>query len=360
MARATVKVFQTNEDEISKIIPENKELMEDFLNYLETTDHAESTINVYKNNLDIFFVYLMKNEKNIDFVNLKKRHVMNFQNHMVKNSLSPSRIKNIKSSLSSLSLFIESVLDEETKWENFRNIINKIPAPNKREVREKTILSDEECQTLLDYLIENKKYQQACAFALGFASGRRKSELLRFKRNYITEDNLQFGSLYKSPEKIKTKGAGVAGKPLFVYILKTKFKPYFDLWMEERKRLGVPDEIDEIFVNKRKGIWYPAKISLLDSYASNFTKLLNKDFYFHCLRHQFTSSLEASKIPASVIKDIIGWENISMVSLYSDNDLSSKLGDYFSEDGIKEVKQGSLSDLGNEESSPSSFGGSRF
>lgn len=359
MARATVKVFQTTEDEISKILPSNLELMEDFLNYMETTDHAETTINVYKNNLEIFFVYLMKHEKNIDFVDIKKRHIMNLQNFMMKNDLSPSRVKNIKSSLSSLSSFIESVLDEENKWKNFRNIINKIPSPNKRTVREKTVLSDEECEKLLDFLVENKKYQQACAFALGFASGRRKSELLRIKKSYITEENLQFGCLYKSPEKVKTKGAG-RGKFIDIYILKPKFKKYFDLWMEERKKLGVPDEIDEIFVNKRKGVWYPAKISLLDSYASNFTKLLNKDFYFHCLRHQFTSSLEASKIPASVIKDIIGWENISMVSLYSDNDLSSKLGDYFSKDGIKEVKQGSLSDLGNEESESSSFGSNRF
>jgi site-specific recombinase XerD len=358
MARQTVQVFETTGEEIKAILPENKELMDDFLNYMETTDHAKTSIRVYKNNLEIFFIYLMKHEKNLDFVNLKKRHIMNFQNYMVKNDLSPSRIKNIKSTLSSMSNFIESVLDEEEKWENFRNIINKIPAPNKRVVREKTVLSDEECQNLLDFLVENKRYQQACAFALGWASGRRKSELLRIKRSYITEENLQFGSLYKSPEKVKTKGKG-RGKFIDVYVLKPKFKKYFDLWMEERERLGVPDEIDEIFVNKRKGEWQPAKISLLDSYASKFTEFLHKDFYFHCLRHQFTSSLEASKIPAMVIKDIIGWEDVSMVAVYSDNDLSSKLGDYFSEDGVRDdIQTGSLNNLDSESSN--SFGGKKF
>lgn len=64
MARQTVQVFETTEEEIRAILPENKELMDDFLNYMETTDHAETSIRVYKNNLEIFFIYL-RNTKRI-------------------------------------------------------------------------------------------------------------------------------------------------------------------------------------------------------------------------------------------------------------------------------------------------------
>jgi site-specific recombinase XerD len=346
MARETTKVFETNPKDVESILPENKELMEDFLNYMETTDHAKTSITVYKNNLEIFFVYLLKHCKNKDFVDIKKRDIMNFQSYMVKNGLSSARIKNIKSTLSSCSTFIEDILDEEEKWEGFRNIINKIKPPNANPVREKTILPDEKCQELLDYLVENKKYQQACAFALAWASGRRKSELLRIKRTYISEENLKYGSLYKTPEKIKTKGAGLAGKPLFVWILKTKFKKYFDLWMEERERLGVPDDIDSIFVNKRNGIWQPAKISLLDSWAEKFTDFLGVDYYWHCMRHNFCTSLALAKIPDAIIQDIIGWSSSDMLKIYKDIEVDDQLGEYFGEDGIKEnIKSGSLDKL---------------
>lgn len=345
MARETTKVLQTTEEEINNILPENKELLEEFINYLESTDHATTSLKVYRNNLEIFFIYLTKNFKNKDFVDIKKRDILSFQSFMVKNNLSSARIKNIKSSISSCSNFIENVLDEEPKWENFKNIVNKIPAPNPNPVREKTILEDEQCQRLLDYLVENKKYAQACAFALSWASGRRKSELLRFKRSHINDENLQYGALYKTPEKIKTKGAG-KGKFLNLYILKSKFKPYFDLWMEERERLGVPDDIDDIFVNKRKGVWESAKVSLLDSWADSFSKFLDVDFYWHCMRHQFCSGLLKAKVPSLIVQKIIGWTSSDMVNLYNDNNVDDELGEYFDEDGIKEnIKSKGLSDL---------------
>lgn len=344
MARKTNKVLQTSEEEIKLILPENIELMEEFLDYLETTDHSPTSITVYKNNLHIFFVYCQKHLKNKDFVDIKKRDIMNFQGFMVKNNLSSSRIKNIKSTLSSMSSFIENVLDEEEKWEDFKNIINKIPSPTKQEVREKTILEDEDCQRLLDYLVENKKYQQACIFALAWASGRRKSELLRIKRSHISEENLMYGSLYKTHEKIKTKGRG-QGKMLSVYILKAKFKKYFDLWMEEREKLGVPDEIDSIFVSKKSDGWQPMKISTLDSWSIKFSNFLGVDFYFHSMRHNFCTALHKASIPASVIKDLIGWESLEMVSLYTDVEIDDELGKYFSEDGIKKVEIKNLGDL---------------
>lgn len=345
MARKTNKVLNTTEEEISNILPENLDLMEEFLDYLETTDRSQESIRIYKNNLNIFFVYCLRNLKNKDFVNIKKRDIMNFQNFMVKNGLSPARIKNIKSTLSSLSNFIETILDEDDKWSKFKNIINKIPSPVGEPTREKTVLEDSDCQKLLDYLVENKKYQQACIFALAWSSGRRKSELLRIKKSYIAEENLIYGSLYKTPEKIKTKGRGNKGKMLNVYILKNKFKKYFDLWIEERERLGVPQEIDDLFVTRRNGEWKPISASSLNSYAKSFGEFLGVDFYFHLMRHQFTTALHQANVPANVIKDLIGWESLEMVSLYTDVEIDDEIGKYFSEGGIKKVDSKSLSEL---------------
>lgn len=348
ISRKTSKILTTTDEEISKINEENKYLMEDFLKYLQTVDKSPKTIQVYRNNLEIFFVYLMKNARNKDFCEIKKRDILNFQNEMVQGGLSTARIKNIKSSLSSLSTFIENILDEEDKWENFRNIINKIPNPQPNPVREKTILTDEQCQLVLDTLVEKKQYQKACVFALALASGRRKSELLLIKKSWIDDEYLKFGALYKTPEKIRTKGSGTQGKLLYVYILKSKFKKYFDLWMEERERLGVPDDLEDLFITRGfKGDeeWHSITVSTLNDWAGQISAILGVPFYFHCLRHQFTTSLVKAKIPNNVIQDIIGWSSADMINIYNDADIDEDLGSYFSEDGIIEQENGTIKNL---------------
>lgn len=269
---------------------------------------------------------------------------MNFQNYLVKNQLSPARIRVLRSTISSLSDFCCDILDEEYKWRNFKNIVNKIKAPSLTSVREKTILEEEDCKRLLDFLVSKEQYQKACAFALAWASGRRKSELPRIKRHHIKEENIVYG-LYKTPEKIESKGKGINGKQIHMYILKSKFKPYFDLWMQEREKLGVPDDIDDIFILKKEGKWVPIKTSTLDSWSKYFSSFLGIDFYWHCMRHQFTTELVKANIPATVIKEIINWASTNMVDHYTDIEVDDRLGEFFGNDGIKQIEKKNLSDI---------------
>lgn len=346
MARKTKKVFATAPEEIANINPDNLELIEDFIDYFITTDHSEKSAKVTRSNLNIFFVWLMKNRKNKDFCDVKKKDILAYQSYLMKEGLSPARIRALKSSLSSLSTYIEDMLDEEEKWEDFRNIVNKVKNPILAPVREKTVLEDEQVQKLLDLLVEKKQYQRACALALAWASGSRKSELLRFKVSYIDDSNLKFGGvLYMTPEKIKTKGRGQQGKLLEKYILVSKFKKYFDLWMEERERLGVPKDVDWIFVTKENDKYVQMKETTLDSYAKAFSRILGCDFYFHCMRHNFTTEMLRSGIPAEVVKNPVGWESVDLVSTYDDRSKDEVFGQYFTEDGIKKVEAKGLGDL---------------
>lgn len=343
MARKTVKRSPVTDEMYSKVNEDNKLLLKEFIEYLQSIGRSEGTINNYKSDLRILFCWAVTNARNKSFVDFVKKDFIRYQNYELNElGLSPNRIRRMRSAMSSLANYIENICDDE--YPDFKNIVNKLEAPDKRTVREKTILEDDECQSLLDDLVKNKKYQQACAFALAWASGRRKSELLRIKKSYIVEENLKFGSMYKTNEKIKTKGKG-GGKYIYVWILKNKFKPYFDLWMKERDRLGVPKDMDEMFVVKVNGEWKPASVATLDYYSEVFSKKLNKDFYFHCLRHQFTTELVKSNIPASIIKDIVGWESTDMVDLYTDIDVEDRLEEFFDENGIKEVEQKSIKDL---------------
>ena len=86
-------------------------------------------------------------------------------------------------------------------------------------------------------------------------------------------------------------------------------------------------------------------IDAMDSWTKSYTDYLGKDFYWHALRHFFTTSLVKNNIPTNVIQDIVAWESADMVQLYSDISADENIGKYFDENGIKQVKSKSLSDI---------------
>jgi len=340
VARSTVYNNIVKPELWEQVNKENKELIKDWVEYLQSVDRSKKTIEQYVNDLKIFFCWFLEKANNKFFIEINKKDVMKFQNYcLTVLKISSSRIRRLRSTISSLSNYIESMLDIE--YPDFRNIINRIPAPTKQEVREKTVLDDTEIQLLLDTLVNKKQYQQACVVALAMASGCRKSELLRFKVSYFDEKNIICGSLYRTPEKIKTKGRGSTGKLLYKYILVTQFKKYLDLWLKEREILNITSEW--LFVSLQTS--EELKVTTLDGWTKEFSKIVNKDFYFHCLRHYFTTNLSKANIPDKVIQEIGGWSSLEMVSLYTDITIDDELDKYFSKDGIKKIEKKSLNDL---------------
>lgn len=343
MARETKYNKIVTPELLAKVSKENMELMNDFLEYLASIDRSELTIINYRSDLQIMFVYNMLHNDNVYFVNLTKRQIAKFQNYCL-NELgwSSNRMRRVKSAMSSLSNYIENILDDEI--EGYRSIVRKIENPVKEEVREKTVLNGDEVKLLLDTLVEKGKIQQACVIALACYSGSRKRELTRFKVSFFDDENIIFdGAMYKTPVKIKTKGrSNKLGKPLHKYTL-IEFEKYLDLWLEKRKELGIDSEW--LFVSKENGNYIQAKPSLFDSYAQTATKIVQKDFYFHCMRHYLCTLLVAKKIPNSIIKEFFGWSSEELISTYNDTTASDGFGEYFTKDGIQEGKQGSLSDV---------------
>ena len=115
------------------------------------------------------------------------------------------------------------------------------------------------------------------------------------------------------------------------------------MWMKQREELGITG--DDLFTNKRLGVWKPLQVTAIDGYAESFSKILGIDFYWHSCRHFFTTAMCKCNIPASVIKDIVGWENVSMVDLYDDTEVDDELGKYFNADGMKQVEKKGLEDI---------------
>ncbi len=283
MGRTTVYNNITTPELLKQVLDDNMYLTKEFLDYLKSIDRAKTTIYQYEQDLNIFWSWNLQFNNNKEFTKITKREFSKFQNHAINEwQWSPKRTRRVKSVISSLSNFIENILDEEPEYEGYRSVIKKIENPVNETVREKTVFEKEELQSLLDTLVENKKYEQACMLSLAMSSGRRKSELTRFKVSYFTEDNVMFGSLYKTPEKVTTKGRGSKGKLLYLYVFKNQFDPYLRLWMEEREKLGItsewlfPDKTSDGYNNE-----VAIGIDTLNSWAETFSRLLEKDFYWH-------------------------------------------------------------------------------
>ena len=342
MSRKTIINSITSPELIAQINPDNARLKDDFLEYLKSVQRSPGTIAGYRNDLEIFFVWVLQNAKNKFFVDVSKRDLVAFQNWMInENKNSPSRVRRIKAAISSLSNFVENILDDEPEFRGFRSIVRKIENPALQPVREKTVWEDEELEDLLNKLVEKQAYDRACYLALAMYSGRRKSELCRFRVSDFDDDKLVCdGALYKSAP-IKTKGRG-GGKYIACYTLAKKFKPYLQMWLDERKRIGL--ESEWLFPLKANPVEHIG-VATANSWANAFTRLSGRDFYAHSIRHYFTTSLARAGIPDGVIQSIVAWESSDMVRLYTDIEADEQIGMYFSNGDISVPDKKGFADM---------------
>ena len=341
MGRKTKQNNITSPELLEKVNPKNKQLKRDYIAYLRSVDRSETTIFGYENDIDIFFVWLLQNDDNKFFIDLHKRDIVSFQNYMLyENGNSPARVRRLKATLSSMSNYVENILDDE--YPNYKNIIHGIESPTNVPVRKKTVLTDEQCQELLDALVSKKQYEKACCAALAMFGGRRKAELVRFKVSYFDDSNIIYDTLYKTPETIKTKGRGSKGKAITCYTVANQFKPYFDLWMNERNEKGI--ESEWLFPSSNNPKEHLGA-STLNSWAKTFSNILGVDFYWHSARHRLCTALAKSGLPDQVIQELFGWSSIDMVSIYKDVDVSDELGKYFQGGEIVSHESKSIKDI---------------
>jgi site-specific recombinase XerD len=287
---------------------------------------SSKTITVYESNLIMFFTWNLLNNNNKKFTDIKKLEFSEFFSFASNElQLGSARLNNIRSTLSSLSNFIEKFYDEE--YPNFRNVIlNVIESSPKEMRREKTILTDEQIENLLEYLSKNNK-QQACWLALAATSGARFAELLCFETDLIDENRTAFGDLFlETTRQIKTKGRGKSGKLLYKYILKDKFLPFYKEWFIERENILKEKKLNHnyLFI-KQDGS--PATGATVRGWIQGFEKHLGVPFYAHCIRHYLVTLFSKKNIPPFLIKELMGWSSIEMVGIYDDSSARDKTYD---------------------------------
>lgn len=307
---------------------ENKDLLEEFLEYKRSTGKSEETIYQYESMLRIFFVWLLENAKNKFFVDVTKRDLIKFQGYCL-NTLkhSPNRVRTMRSAISSLSIYIESILDED--YPDFRNIVNKIEAPVKVAVREKTVLSFKECEMVADKLLEEGKYQLACFMMTACYSGLRKQELTRLlAKDFTTDIKMALGNSFYKTTPIKVKGHGNRVEPKYVW---NKVNKYLKAWLNYREENNI--ECDYLFCRKDKGMYSQLLVSTANSFANTLTKEFNIPIYCHNFRHLLVSELERAGLPMTVAQFLLGHSNLSVTELYNDvpkDESMEQFADFFS------------------------------
>ena len=339
--RGTVYNPLVTDELLAQVNPENKSLMEDFLDYMKSIDRSPQTISSYRSDLLIFFTWVLLNLNNKRFVDITKREFSRFQSHALETwKWSPKRVRRVKSAISSMSDFIENILDEEPEYQNYSKVINKIESPPNAAVREKTILSDEEVQLILDTLLERGKLQACCIVAVLAYSGMRKAELLQMRPEYFDEDHIIFDALHQT-DLIRAKGRGKNGHQMHKWILMQGDK-YIMPWIEKRKENGI--ECEWLFCTRDGDSW--RKLESIDHIMDYISEIVNKPVYAHSFRHFVcTRMLTEYNLPSEVVREFFQWESVEMTKVYCDRNTMDDFGKYFSADGIVKQEEKSLSDL---------------
>lgn len=321
MGRATKMNNLTSPELIAQVLPANKSLQKEFLEYLKGINRSPTTIAGYKNDLDIFFTWVMQECANKPFQKITKRDLVRYQSWLInENENSSSRVRRLRSAISSMSNYIENIIaDEDDEFTGFRSIVKKIEAPPLEKTRDKTVWEEQEVINLLTALVSNNQYEKACFLALAVYSGRRKSELFRYQISHFDKEHLiADGKLYLTP-KIKTKGRGRDGKQLNTYCIASGFQPYFDLWMGFRKENGI---VSEWLFPDPTDMTKPRSPSISNSWVATFAKISGRECYIHSFRHYSCTQLLKAGVPDSVVVEMFGWASAEMLKTYDDRPAS--------------------------------------
>ena len=346
MPRKTYRKVIVTDEILAKINKENIRIVERYLRNFDTKRSDKSVI-VKRSDYNIFLCwnYLYNDNKLIP--EIKKYELMDYFDFGV-NELGwgTSRFNSMHSSLNTLFNFIENFMDED--YIGFKNNMSKIEKPVKQVAREKTVLTEEQVDSLLEHLRnDSKDYQQLVCLLLFISSGVRISECLRITTDLIDENNLAFGDHFlKTTKKIKTKGFGKKGEPKFKYFLKDMLLEDYKIWLTQRAEFLKKKGKEHNYV-LLKSNGDPATIDVINHWVRKWEDFLTNDektnpkkeqlhIYPHCFRHFLCSQMARKGISQELVVAVYGWKSSDMFNIYNDCDEDErtyadidKLGDVF-------------------------------
>lgn len=249
----------------------NKRLMDDYLLELKSQKKSQGTIDQYRNDLRIMFIYILEELDNKEIYKLKKKHFRNYMLWLQDKEMSNARINRLMSALRSMLTYASDEEDYEDELEI--NYAQKVKGLQKEKVREIVFLTDEEVEYIYSRLLEKGKYQQALFLSLMYDSAARRNECYQVQKDFAELD-----------ENFTNVVTGKRNKK-FRLLYRDRTKKTYELLMKHRK-----DDCEYLWTTRQDGEIVQASYETLYAWVIAWRKILAEKFEYkefnpHSFRH---------------------------------------------------------------------------
>jgi integrase/recombinase XerD len=274
LARGRVYNSIFNEEEWKLVNPENKAMMEDFLEEYRQRQKKLTTIAQYKNDLRLVFLYVYRKLSNRSILELNKKDFRRFSLYLTDElGVSNARANRLMSAVRSLLTYIED--DDDYEYDN--NIAKKVKGLPKEAVRtneDDFFLTFDQIMKLREELIKRDRLQDAVLLMVFFDSGGRRNEVFQVLKHNLLEGNRTNVVIGKRGKKFS-----------LVYLNDTK--ELIKQYLEQRDE----DDIDSLWISGKGENKKPITYNSIYDRVVSLSKLLSEiegkkiEFFPHSLRH---------------------------------------------------------------------------
>jgi site-specific recombinase XerD len=189
MARGRVYNNIFNEEDWKKVNPENKLMIDDFLEEYKQRKIKESTIKQYFNDLRIVMLYIFRKLENRSIIEINKKDFRRFSLYLSEElNVSNARANRLMSAVRSLLSYIEE--DDDYEYEvNYAKKVKGLPKDPVRTNEDDFFLSFEQIMRLREELIQRDRLQDAVLLMVMFDSGGRRNEVYQVLKAGLLEGN---------------------------------------------------------------------------------------------------------------------------------------------------------------------------
>lgn len=172
-----------------KVNPENKAILQDFLDEYRQQKKAVSTINAYFQDGRFAMIYILLKHNNKSILEMTKKDFRNFSLWLSEDcNLSPNRVNRLKSTVNSMLTFVEN--DDSYEYDvNLAKKIKGLPREKVKTNEDDFFFTFDEFVAVRNKLVEMGDLQTAVLWSLAFDSAGRRNELYQVKKIGLLEGN---------------------------------------------------------------------------------------------------------------------------------------------------------------------------
>ena len=172
-----------------QVNPENKEILDDWLQEYRQQKKAKSTIDAYFQNARFILIYILKEHKNKSILEMNKKDFRNMSLWLSEEcGMSANRVNTIKSTINSMLTYCEN--DDEYDYDtNMAKKIKGLPRERVKTNEDNFFFTYKEFIQVRDILVEKGDLQNAVMWSIAFDSAGRRNEVYQIQKHGLLDGN---------------------------------------------------------------------------------------------------------------------------------------------------------------------------